>query len=248
MDVYRALWRRRFIILALTLATVVTTFVVVSAQTKQYKSTALIRVKQQVSDPTQVGNAIGVAQHLAQIYAQIVVTGAIADSIEKVLHGRVPRDQIRLSAQPVNDLELLYVSGKSSNPRWAADVANAAPVALRRWINASSPKSQRDQIQVVNPAGVSSVPVSPRVKTSLIIAFLAGLVFNGALAIAIEFLSDRIRGVEDLEALTPTPVLATVPLLVFGTTRPAALDATLARARALTADGNLTPEPKRPSG
>jgi capsular polysaccharide biosynthesis protein len=249
MDVYRALWRQRFIILALTLATMLTTYVVVSHETKIYRSTIFVRVQQQTTDPNQAGTAIGIAQHLAQTYAQIATTDAIGNSVYRILGGKVPRYEIRLSAQPVQDLELLYISAKSTNPQWAADAANAAPVALRRWI-ATTEKTERDQIQVVNPAGPSASPVSPHVKVSVLIALLAGLVFNGGLAILIEFLSDRIRGVEGLEALTELSVIATIPELDFGRPAVVAVQDTLTRARALTttAEPALQTEPKRSRG
>jgi polysaccharide biosynthesis transport protein len=214
MDVYRALWRRRLLIAVLTIATVASTYVVVSRQTKIYQSTTLVRVQGRVADPTQVGAALGVAQHLAQTYAQIATTDAIANEVYTSLHGSVPRGHVQLSAQPVQDLELLYISAKSPKPKEAAAVANAAPKALRRFI-ARQPAAFRDEIEVVNPAGVSVVPVSPKLKTSVLIALIAGLVFNGALALLIEFLSDRMPGVEELEAATGKHVLATVPMLVF---------------------------------
>ncbi|MEP6811375.1 MAG: Wzz/FepE/Etk N-terminal domain-containing protein [Actinomycetota bacterium] len=214
MDVYRALWRRRFLIAILTIATVATTYVAVSNQTKVYKSTTLIRVQQQSGDPNQAGTALGIAQHLAQTYAQIASTDAIANRVFRALNGRVPRSAVHLSAQPVQDLELLYISATSSDPNQAALVANTAATQLGNFIR-QQPPGLRDQIEVVNPAGVSSAPISPRVKLSLIIALLAGLIFNGGLALLIEFLADRLPDVDDLEALTGKPVLATVPPLTF---------------------------------
>jgi capsular polysaccharide biosynthesis protein len=250
LDVYRTLWRRRFVILFLTFVTVVAAYVVVSGETKIYRSTIFIRVQQQAVDPTQVGNAIGVAQHLAQTYAQIATTDAIGDSVFRVLHGKVPRDQIKLSAQPVQDLELLYISAKSSNPQWAADAANAAPVALRSWIASTTAKTDRDQIQVVNPAGRGVSPISPNVKLGVIIALLAGLFFNGSLAVLIEFLSDRLRGVDEIEALTGRSILATIPVLEFAPSAVTAVQDQLARARALSAAAEtaLSAEPKRTRG
>lgn len=216
LDLYRALWRRRYLIAILTLATVASAWFVVSRQTKIYKSTTLVRVEQQVTDPTQVGNALGVAQHLAQTYAQIVSTDAMATRIFSSLHGRVPRSHVQISATPVQDLELLYISAKSPNPQEAAEVANAAPAALREFIAESqNAGTGKDLIVTVNPAGVSATPISPRVKLSLVIAFIAGLVFNGGLALLIEFLSDRLPPVDDLEAALGKPVLATVPMLTF---------------------------------
>jgi succinoglycan biosynthesis transport protein ExoP len=214
MDVYRALWRRRFLILILTAATVGAAYAVVSRESKIYKSTTLVRVQGRVSDLTQVGSALGVAQHLAQTYAHIVTTNAIAKQVYKSLNGRVPRDHVNLAASPVQDLELLYISATSSNPQEAAAVANAAPVALRQFI-AAQPVVFQDQIEVVNSAVPSATPVSPRVKSSVMIAFVAGLVFNCGLALLIEFLSDRLPDVDDLESVTGKPVLATVPVLEF---------------------------------
>ena len=216
LDLYRALWRRRYLIAILTLATVASTWFVVSRQTKIYESTTLVRVEQQVTDPTQVGNALGVAQHLAQTYAQIVTTDAMANQIYTALHGRVPRSHVQISAAPVQDLELLHISAKSPIPREAAEVANAAPAALREFIaQTQSAGAGKDLIVTVNPAVVSVTPISPRVKLSLIIAFIAGLVFNGGLALLMEFLSDRLPPVDDLEAALGKPVLATVPMLTF---------------------------------
>jgi capsular polysaccharide biosynthesis protein len=214
MDVYRALWRRRLLIAILTIATVATTYVVVSRETKVYKSATMVRVESLVSDPTQLGTQLGIAQHLAQTYAQIVATGEMGDRIYKVLHGRVPRDEIQISASPIADLELLYISAQSSDPRVAAAVANAAPQALRDFVK-SNPNPGKEEIITVNPAGVPASPVSPKVKLSLVIAFIAGLVFNGGLALLIEYLSDRLPEVDDLEAVFGRPVLATVPVLDF---------------------------------
>jgi capsular polysaccharide biosynthesis protein len=214
MDVYRALWRRRFLILILTVATLATTYVVVSHQTKMYKSATLVRVQGRVSDPSQVGSALGVAQQMAQTYAQIVVTDAIAQKVFKVLDKRVPRDHIKLSADPIQGLDLLYITAESPDPVQAADVANAAPVALREFI-AAQPAAFRDSLEVVNPAGPSASPATPRVKSALLIALVAGLVFNGALALLVEFLSDRLPQLDGLEAATGKPVLATVPMLEF---------------------------------
>ncbi len=216
MDVYRALWRRRFLILILTVATVATTYAVVSRQTKIYQSMTLVRVQGHVTDPTQVGSALGVAQQMALTYSQIVTTDRIATQVYKALGERVPRDHVVLSATPVQGLDLLYISAESPSPQEAADVANAAPVALRQFIS-TQPAAFRDQLEVINPARPSVSPVSPRVKTSLLIAFVAGLVFNGALALLVEFLSDHLPDVDHLESVTGKPVLATVPELVFRT-------------------------------
>jgi hypothetical protein len=92
-------------------------------------------------------------------------------------------------------------------------------------------------LRTLRPSGVSTTPISPRVKLSLIIALLAGLIFNGGLALLIEFLADRLPDVDDLEALTGKPVLATVPPLSF---RSANMD----RLQQRLAEASHDPEPE----
>ncbi|MGH3024880.1 MAG: hypothetical protein ACRDLR_00315, partial [Gaiellaceae bacterium] len=113
----------------------------------------------------------------------------------------------------VQDLELLYVSATAHNPQQAAAVANAAPVALRAFIKESD--TPGDQIVTINPAGVPTTPTSPHPTRVAILALIVGLVVNGALALLMEFLADRLPDVDELEASLGKPVLATVPKVVL---------------------------------
>jgi capsular polysaccharide biosynthesis protein len=246
MDIYRALWRRRFLVAILTIATVVSAYIAVSRETKMYKTSTMVRIESRVTDPTQLSNQIGIAQHLAQTYAQIVSTYSMGNRIFRVLGGRVPRDEIEISASPIQDLELLNISAKSSDPRVAAEVANAAPVALRQFL-ASNPNPGKDAVITVDPAGTPGTAFSPRLKLSLIIAFVAGLVFNGGLALLIEFLSDRLPDADDMEAAFGLPVLATVPVLEFRSPDIERLQQRLAsEGRERAASPRLTqPQPRR---
>ena len=210
IDLYRALWRRRYMIVLLTALITVTAWARSSSEPKTYKATVLIRVQQAIKDPTQAGNAIGVSQHLALTYAQIVGAYSIGNRVYRVLDGRVPRYDITTVGEPVQDLELLFISATAHDPREAAEVANAAPVALRKFI-AETGGRLKDQIVTINPAGVPTKPISPHPTRVAILALLIGLVLNGAFALLLEFLADRLPDLDELEAALGKPVLATVP-------------------------------------
>ena len=212
-DLYRTLWRHKYLIVLLTVIATVTTYFRASAEPKMYKATTLVAIQQKVADPTQAGNAIGVAQHLAQTYAQIVSTYAIGTRVYNQLGGRVPRAAIDISGSPVQDLELLYISAKAHDPNEATAVANAAPVVLRAFVAETG--TLHDQIVTVNPAGVPSTPVSPHPMRLALLVFVIALIFNGALALVIEFLSDRLPDADEMESVMGKPVLATVPKLVL---------------------------------
>jgi capsular polysaccharide biosynthesis protein len=211
LDVYRALWRHKVFILVLTALLAFGAWFFVSRQTKTYSATSLVRVQQRITSPTEAYGALQTGQLLAETYAKIVEADTVRRRIFSLVHARIPTDNgaIRIQAAPVNQLDLLKISGLSSNPQDAALVANAAPRALRNFIRETG--TLRDQIVLVDQAAVPTKPVAPHVKRSVALALLLGLIFNSALALVLELLGDRVREPDELERLFGLPVLATVP-------------------------------------
>jgi succinoglycan biosynthesis transport protein ExoP len=217
IDFYRALWRRRYMIVALTAVITGIAWFLASREAKTYEATTMIRIEQTITDPTQAGSALAVGQQLAQTYAQIVTAQSIQAQIYKALGGKIPASQINISASPVQNLALLHISNTSRSPRDAALVANEAPAVLRKFI-AGRQSAIKDQIITINRAEVPSSPISPRPKRTALLALLIGLVFNGGLALVIEFFSDRLPDVEEIERAVGKPVLGTIPALRFAAT------------------------------
>lgn len=65
--------------------------------------------------------------------------------------------------------------------------------------------------EVVQPAELSTAPVSPQPKRNIALAIMLGLALGAALAFGRERLDDRLRSRRDLEHLLGAPVLATIP-------------------------------------
>lgn len=243
-DLYQAIWRHRVFVVLMTLFMVVATWFVTSRQQKIYTASTLIRVEQVANDPTDVINSLEAGQRLAQTYARIAETRTIRDQIYNALHGTVSLDRIDVTAQPVQDLELLTVSASHPSPRLARTIANEAPAAIRSFVaNSGSP---HEQVIVVEKALVPSTPSSPRLKLNIALALVLGLILNGFLALISQILRDPLPSGAQLEELLGRPVLATVPRLEFldpGTgrlkrgrkgPRPRRLDQELSRAGAFT--------------
>ena len=214
-DVYKALWRRKLMVIALTALVVAGAWFATSQSTKQYKSGVLIRVSQPINDPSQAFGILEAGQQLAQTYARIVETRTVADTIYQSLQQKVPLSEIegKVHGTPVQNLELLTVTVESPDPARAALIANATPEALRAFIKASG--TLKEQITVVETATPASAPFSPNLKLNLALALLLGLFVNGALALLLEVLSDRLPDSDELESLVGYPVLATIPPLQF---------------------------------
>jgi capsular polysaccharide biosynthesis protein len=214
-DLYRALWRRKLLIGLLTAGCVGVTLFVSLSQTPVYEAETLIRIQQRIDDSSQAFESLEASQRLAETYAEIIETGALADRVERLARGApgVTVSQEALSARPVEDLELLTISARNSDPRLAGLVANAVPDALRNFIRETG--TLRDSIVTVAPATTPTSPSSPNLPLNLALALLLGLVVNAAIALLVELLADRLPDVEELEDSLGLPVLATVPALDF---------------------------------
>lgn len=211
LDVYRALWRHKIFICVLTALLGATAWFFVSRQPKIYQATALVRIQQRITTPTEAYGAIQTGQLLAETYAQIVQADTVRQRIFALVRNRIPTDngQIGIGASPVNRLDLLQISARGPDPVQVALVANAAPRALAAFIRETG--TSRDQIVPIDRANVPTKPVAPRLKLDLALAVLLGLIFNSALALVLELVGDRVRQPEELEELFGLPVLATIP-------------------------------------
>ncbi len=212
-DVYRALWRHKLLIAGLTAIVVAGAWYLTSRQPPSYQASALVRIQPKIKTSAEAFAALQTGQRLAQTNARVTTTLTIASAIEEELDGAVALSEIDLSARQVDDLDLLTISATHANPERAALIANAAPGALRDFIDRTG--TLNEQILDVQPASVPSSPSGPRLRLNVTIALLLGLIFNAALALLLEALSDRVTDPDGVERLTGKPVLATVPVLAF---------------------------------
>lgn len=82
----------------------------------------------------------------------------------------------------------------------------------KREENALSRAMADDNIQVVDPAGVNPVPVSPNKMRLLVLALLIGLLVPAAILIARLFLDSKVRTRKEIEDNIDVPFLAEIPL------------------------------------
>jgi succinoglycan biosynthesis transport protein ExoP len=237
-DVYRALWRHKFFIVALTAVFVGAAWYVTSRQTRTYEASTLVRVQEREPSPNTTAAAL-----LAQTYARLISSGALDDEIRALL-GRCSRvnsipsrsaraatrrlcntlgstsggrtaplrvSEVELAGSTVEDLALLSITARSRNPTSAVVVANATPLALRTFIRRTG--TRNEQIVIAKPATTPSSPVSRHLPLNLAIALMLGLIFNGALALLLELFRDRLPESDELGQAVGHPVLATIPTL-----------------------------------
>jgi capsular polysaccharide biosynthesis protein len=233
-DLYHALWRHKFFIVVMTALLAAAVWFLTSRQTEIYQTSALVRVDQAVVDPSELRGALEAGERLVRTYAIIAETERIAADAFEQLEGSVPRAEIAdVSAEPGEEVELLWITAQSPSPERAQLIANAIPRALQNYIresrrfqvpttsfdpeNPTAAPTQaviaRERLDVVNEASLPRKPAYPNLRLNLALAVSLGLIFNGALALLIVLVSDRWRDADELERLTGRPVLASVPNL-----------------------------------
>jgi capsular polysaccharide biosynthesis protein len=211
-DVYRALWRHKWLILALTALCVAGTWYVTSLVTKTYKASTLVRVQQRGAGNS--FNALDASVSIAQTYAEIIDSGAITDPARTLVKGRIRSslvDDVKLSAKPVPDLSLIWISAKGEHPVGVAALANASPTALRNA--ARKYGTPGDQIVTVTRAGTPSAAISPDKTLNIALALALGLLLNCGLVLIYEVLRDRLPETSEFEEVLGYPVLASIPTL-----------------------------------
>jgi len=210
-DVYRTLWRHKMLIVVMTAVLVGATAVLTSRQTKLYTASSLVRVQQNIRDGQEALGALMTGERLARTYEPLAETKSVRNLAKARLHGQEPDDTFVVDAKQLSDLDLLKIAVTHRDPKVAAAVANAIPVALTSFIDKTD--TFPDTIMTVERASPPTTPSSPHLKLRLAIALMLGLILSSGLALLRELLSDRIEGAEELERLTGHPVIATIPNL-----------------------------------
>ena len=214
-DVYRALWRHKLLIVVLTAVSVGATWYFTSQEPKTYQASTLVRLQLRSAATGDASNALDTSQRLARTYAQVIQSGALTDRVKRAVSrttrsGRI--SSISISAQTVEDTELLWIHARARGRIEASRSADAAPASLRSFIRETGRPD--DQVVTVKKANIPTSPVEPRLRLNVGLALVLGLIFNGGLALLIELIRDRMPETEVLGASLGYPVLATIPTLL----------------------------------
>lgn len=217
-DVYRALWRSKFLIAALTALLVGLAYWLTSREQPVYAASTLVRVQPRIDNAGEAFSALATGQKLAQTYATIAATRTIAVRIEQRLGGSVPLSAIQghVSGQALQDLDLLRINVRGASPAVVQQIANAAPAALKDYISETG--TLRDSVTTAERAILPTAPSSPSKKKNMLLALILGFILNCGLALGVRALRDPVGNPDEIERTTKLPVLATIPRLRFART------------------------------
>ena len=240
-DVYRALWRHKFLIGVLTAVFVAAAWYVTSRQTQMYEASALVRVQERGPFAGTASQALQASQDLAQTYAKIIGSGALNDDVSALVLRCTSPEAAAGTRQAARARSCAWLTRPNRNlgrPRKIAEVklsgetieelslltirARSETPRNAVLVADAAPSALTTFIRKTGPrseqivtikAATSSSPVSRHLALNIAIAVMLGLIFNGALALVLELFRDRLPELDQMEQALGHPVLATVPTL-----------------------------------
>ncbi|MCG8403283.1 MAG: Wzz/FepE/Etk N-terminal domain-containing protein [Firmicutes bacterium] len=173
-------------------------------------STTLIVLIDELA-PNQINlSTISLNVRLAKTYGELAKSRAIAEEV--IENHNLPLTPAQLSSkihvELTGDTEVLRISARDANAAAAAIIANGVAQALSGKVYK---ELSVKNIQVLDPAVPSAVPISPNVMLNVILAGIIGMIMTVTIIFMREYLDDTIRHPEEIEEQFKLPVLGLIP-------------------------------------
>ena len=181
-------------------------------QTKVYESsiTILVGQNQGLAENLNLTTAL---QDVANSMSKMIVSRTVAEKVVGDLGLQTSPDAImgEITAQPVQQTQLIDVSVTDTDPVQAAAIANGVGNAFSELIQTTESSRSGLTAQVWQGATIPGAPVRPTPTRNAILAFLMGLGLGIGIAFLLDRLDTRWRSNEEIEETLELPILGFIP-------------------------------------
>lgn len=202
-DLASVAWKRRWVIAATFVTTVVLAAALALLRPPSYQATATIALSPAVNE-NQVYLTADNLSALLGTYAETAESEVIRRRASQILGHALP-GEVRASTE--EGTGILRIQGTAGSPKAAVETADATSRAFVQSLG------DRDLLEatVVDPPDPDGVPVEPRPALIIGVAALLGLAGGLLLALAMDRLRMRIHNEQDVAEVTDTPVIGRLP-------------------------------------
>lgn len=155
-------------------------------------------------------NDINASQKLVTTYIEILKSDVVLSKVISQMDLPYTNKELKnmISANALNNTEILEVKVTSKDPEEAAAIANAlaelAPPEIIRVVQAGG-------VQLIDKAVPQMEPVAPNIKLNSVIGALLGAVIATIAVLLIAMLDTRVKSEEALQKQYDLPVLGVIP-------------------------------------
>lgn len=187
-------------------------------QTKVYESsiTILVGQNQGLAENLNLTTAL---QEVANSMSKMIVSRTVAEKVVADLGLQTSPDAVmgEISAQPVQQTQLIDVTARDTDPVQAAAIANGVGNAFSELIQTTESSRSGLTAQVWQSAQIPGAPVRPTPTRNAILAVLMGLGIGVGIAFLLDRLDTRWRSNEEIEQTLELPILGLIPQMTHET-------------------------------
>ncbi len=164
------------------------------------------------SENTLEYNDLILNQKLVSTYGELIKTRAVSDKVIANLKLPISYSQFgsKVNVSLAKDTEIIKIQVTDGDPALAADIANETAEVFMETVKEIM---KVENVQVIDPAQMPTVPISPRPLMNIGIAGVLGVMLGIFIAFLKEFLDNSIKTPEYVEKYLGVPVLGTIPLV-----------------------------------
>lgn len=183
--------------------------------TPMYQSSVELYInhKYDVDETTMSSNDYAVALRLVNSYARFVKSDVV---LERVLE-RIPSLKMKtgqlagmITAEVVEDTEILIVKVRSPHPQMSADIANVL-AEVTSDVAAEYEFAAGSKAAFYGQAKANATPVSPNYVTSTILGLLVGAMLAATIVLVGMHFDVHVKNEATLESICKAPVLGVIP-------------------------------------
>jgi succinoglycan biosynthesis transport protein ExoP len=204
-DLLRVFWRRKLLILLVTLLVIAPAYAATQLVSKEYESTATLQLT-----PATQGNELflfSILDTVVPIYADAATARTTLDRARQLL-GRPLAD---ISVQTFKGTGIIKIKARSTKRLLAQRSAGAATEALLDRAQAGDVGVKSLKLSEIDAPAYPASAVFPRTKLTLLVAALLGLGLGLVAAVLRESLTTKVETAEDLAQTAGVPVYAEIP-------------------------------------
>lgn len=213
LSLLKMLWRRKFLILLVSLLTAIVAlgysmFVV----TPEYSSTTRIYVvsRSQSDNPGLTNQDLQAGSYLVKDYREIILSQDVLEQVVSNLNLDMTSSALskKISVSVPTDTRIVSISVQDNQPEEASRIANGLREIAAQKIIAVTRVSDVTTLEEAQPA---TAPSSPNIRRNVLLGFVGGFALIVVVILLVEILDDRVKRPEDIEETMGMTLLGVVP-------------------------------------
>lgn len=176
----------------------------------QTKTTLIVNSDKAPGTDVITGDQISVSQKLAVTYGEIIKSKTVLDEVANQLKIKDGYEEIekKLTVSPVADTQIVEVSVEDTNPKRAADIANAIPKVFTKEVKRIT---KANNVEVIDKAIIPKDPIKPNKVMNIMISAVLGFMVSLFVIFLLEYMDNKIKSPQDIEKYLGLPLLGVIP-------------------------------------